>query len=66
MVRYEPRQDDHLNWRVTDNGYMMPGTCVSQEHAMAHADLLNAIDEGEPANVIDDLRRDRDNAREGR
>ncbi|MFI6681860.1 hypothetical protein [Kribbella sp. NPDC050470] len=64
-MRFSPTQDEHSNWRIADRGLLMPGKCVSQDHAVAHADLMNAIDEGEPANVINDLRRDRDNAREG-
>jgi len=64
-MRFEPTQDAHGNWRVSDTGYLLAGAFFNQGHAMAQADLMNAINDGEPANVIDDLRRDRDNARNG-
>lgn len=62
-MRFVPKEDNHGHWGVHDNeqNYMMPGVHYpTHEAAEAFADRLNAINEGEPNSVIEELRRDSD------
>ena len=63
----EPINDEH--WRVIDaespTPYRFPFRYATSEQAWGFADRLNAIMEGAPASVIEDLRVDADRSRTG-
>ena len=64
--RYTPAMDER-RWGVLDHKHAQPlflGIRYARfEPAEALADLLNAVEEDQPANVIEDLRGDLDRAR---
>lgn len=67
--RYRPLMDEYGRWAIHDRtmrhgGGVMSGLRHSTfESAEAMADLFNAVDEGQPAKVIRDLRGDLDRVR---
>jgi hypothetical protein len=67
--RYTPAMEGR-RWGVLDHNQPRPlflGIRYARfEPAEALADLLNAVEEGEPAHVIEDLRGDLDRARNPR
>lgn len=66
-MRFIPRLDHASgNWGVFDTaqGFMLAAVRYpTQEQADSFADRLNAINEGEPPSVIEDLRTDSDRLR---
>ena len=67
--RYTPAMDD-MRWGVLDHQPSRPLFLgiryATFEPAEALADLLNAVEEGQPLRVIEDLRGDLDRVREPR
>lgn len=62
-MRFVPKEDNHGHWGVHDEEqkHMLSGCRYpTRDGAEAYADRLNAINEGEPMSVVEDLRRDSD------
>lgn len=68
-LKYGVEQDTETGqWFVVDTQhkrYRYPIGYATQEQAEGFMDRLNAAHEGEPASVIEDLRRDSDALRKG-
>lgn len=67
--KFEVERINDQRWCVVDLGrpepYRFPFPYATDDQAWAFADRLNAINEGAPARVIEDLRADADRLRTG-